>query len=55
VHAVIVISGHGDERGLLLPELAEEVRSRYPYDEVIRPQDFAGFLQLQNIRAGKLQ
>lgn len=46
-HDVIVISGHGDERGLLLPELAEEIRSRYPYQEVIRPQDFADFLQLQ--------
>ena len=47
LHEVIVISGHGDERGLLLPELAEEIRSRYPYHEVIRPQDFADFLQLQ--------
>src|SRR5713101_4725959 len=45
-HDVIVISGHGDERGLLLPELAKELRSNYPYDEVIRPPDFAEFLRL---------
>ena len=44
---VIVISGHGDERGLLLPELAEEIRNHYPYHEVIRPPDFADFLQLR--------
>jgi hypothetical protein len=46
-HEVIVISGHGDERGLLLPELAEELRSHYPYHEVIHSQDFADFLQLR--------
>ena len=43
---LIIISGHGDARGLLLPELAEEVRSRYPYNDVLRPEDFAHFLQL---------
>jgi hypothetical protein len=43
---VLVISAHGDERGLLLPELALSMRDRYPYDEVIRPEDFAQFLAL---------
>jgi hypothetical protein len=43
---LIIISGHGDERGLLLPELAQEVRNRYPYNEVLRPEDFTHFLQL---------
>ena len=28
VHDLIIIAGHGDERGLLLPELAEEIRSQ---------------------------
>ena len=45
-HDVIVISGHGDERGLLLPELVKEIRSEYPYNYVIRPEDFAKFLKL---------
>lgn len=46
VHNVIFIAGHGDERGLLLPELAEEIRCQYPYNEVIRTEDFARFLHL---------
>lgn len=43
---VIVLSFHGDERGLLLPPLGEEVRRLYPYGDVIKPADFAGFLNL---------
>ena len=43
---VIVLSFHGDERGLLLPALAEECRSLYPYGDVIRPADFNQFLAL---------
>ena len=45
-HEVIFICGHGDERGLVLPTLAADLRSRYPYDEVIRPDDFTTFLRL---------
>jgi hypothetical protein len=45
-HEVIVISGHGDERGLHLPELAQEIQDHYPYHDIIRPEDFANFLQL---------
>ena len=45
-HDLIIIAGHGDERGLLLPELAKEIANRYPYNEVIRPEDFGQFLQL---------
>lgn len=44
---VIILSAHGDGRGLLLPELAEEIKPLYPYNEVIRPADFADFLQLR--------
>ena len=43
---VIVLSFHGDERGLLLPTLGEDVRSLFPYNEVIQPADFAEFLDL---------
>lgn len=45
-HDLILISGHGDERGLLLPELDDEIAARYPYNDVIRPADFDQFLQL---------
>ena len=43
---VIILSFHGDERGLLLPALGEEVRSLFPYGDVIQPADFAEFLDL---------
>ena len=43
---ILMLTGHGDERGLLLPELAEAVRSHYPYHGVIRPDDFAQFIHL---------
>lgn len=45
-HNVIVLSFHGDERGLLLPPLAEECRCLYPFADVIGPDDFAQFLDL---------
>jgi hypothetical protein len=44
---VIVLAAHGDERGMLLPELADEFKPLYPYDTVIRPVDFAEFLRLR--------
>jgi hypothetical protein len=47
-HDIIIISGHGDERGLLLPELVEEIKDEYPYNDVISPKDFAEFLKLDN-------
>ncbi len=45
-HELILICGHGDERGVLLPELAEEVRARFPFNDLISPHDFAGFARL---------
>ena len=45
-HNVIILSFHGDDRGMLLPPLAEECRSLYPFFDVIRPADFARFLAL---------
>ena len=47
-HELIVFSAHGDESGLLLPELAPEIVRRYPYDKVIRPEDFRQFLRLKD-------
>jgi hypothetical protein len=43
---VIVLSFHGDERGLVLPPLDEECRSLFPYLDVIRAEDFGQFLDL---------
>ena len=43
---IIVISGHGDERGLMLPDLAADLQHRYPYRDVITPDDFRAFLRL---------
>lgn len=43
---VIVLSAHGDERGMLLPHIDEEFSSLYPYSDAIRPTDFAQFLAL---------
>lgn len=43
---VIILSFHGDKRGVLLPELSQDVRALYPYSDVIRPADFAQFLAL---------
>lgn len=45
-HDLIIISGHGDERGLLLPVLAVEIQHRYPYNDVITAADFGTFLRL---------
>lgn len=46
-HDLIVISAHGDERGLLLPELDPSVAKQFPYDRVITPSDFGDFLSLR--------
>lgn len=43
---VIILSFHGDERGLHLPSLGEDVSGAYPYGEAIRSTDFMEFLAL---------
>jgi hypothetical protein len=45
-HDLIIISGHGNEHGLILPQLAEAIADRYPYHDVIRAEDFAQFVRL---------
>ena len=47
IHDLILIAGHGDERGLLLPSLAESIKEDYPFVDVIRPDDFKTFLALE--------
>jgi len=44
---IIIICGHGNDRGLLLPELAGEIKDKYPYKDVIRPEDFKEFVRLE--------
>ena len=46
-HDLIVIAAHGDERGLLLPPLAEELRGKYRYFDHIAAADFASFARLR--------
>lgn len=43
---MIILAGHGDDQGLCLPELAEEIKASYKFQNRIRPQDFATFLSL---------
>ncbi len=31
----------------MLPELAEEIKDKYPYKDVIRPEDFKEFVRLE--------
>ncbi len=45
-HDLIILAGHGDEEGLCLPELAEEIKSSYQFQNRICPEDFASFLRL---------
>ena len=47
-HDLIILSFHGDDRGMLMPSLAEECRYTYPYFDVIGPDNFAQFLALEN-------
>ncbi len=45
---IIIIAGHGDERGICLPELAEEIKHKYPYDDVVTSEELKSFLKLKN-------
>ncbi|MBI4863426.1 MAG: hypothetical protein HY815_24640 [Candidatus Riflebacteria bacterium] len=43
----VVISCHGDDRGLILPELHESVDAVQPYRGALSPADLRSFLRLQ--------
>jgi hypothetical protein len=45
-HDLVIISGHGDASGLLLPKLHESVRHRFPFDQRITPDQFREFVKL---------
>jgi len=42
----IILSGHGDEKGLVLPELGPEIEKEQPYHGTTTPGDFKKFLNL---------
>ena len=46
-HELILICAHGDQRGVLLPPLADEVKAHFPFHDVISPDDFASFMRLE--------
>lgn len=48
LHEIVIISCHGDERGMILPELHEELEKEMPYQKVLTVSDFSQFLKLQN-------
>ena len=41
----LVLGGHGDARGFLLPELAEELHPRQPFHTVMTPEDVKDHLR----------
>ena len=47
-HDLILICAHGDKRGILLPLLADEVKARFAFCDVLSPDDFAGFVRLNS-------
>lgn len=48
-HELIFLCGHGNGRGVLLPELAEQVRAQFPFNDLISPRDFVGFVRLEYV------
>ncbi len=47
-HDLIIICGHGEAGALLLPELHESVKHKYPYDGRITGEQFRDFVDLDN-------
>jgi hypothetical protein len=48
LHEILILSCHGDERGMILPELSEELEKVMPYHEILTSKDCTEFLKLQN-------
>jgi hypothetical protein len=48
LHEILILSCHGDERGMLLPELSEELEKEMLYHKVLTAKDCSEFLKLQN-------
>lgn len=44
---LVIICAHGDERGLLLPDLAEDLKPNYPFADAISAADFSSFVKLE--------
>jgi hypothetical protein len=48
LHKIVIISCHGVEEGMILPELSEELEKEMPYHKILRTSNCAEFLNLQN-------
>lgn len=48
LYEILILSCHGNERGMLLPELAEELEKTMPYHKTLTATDCSEFLKLQN-------
>ena len=45
--SLVIITGHGDERGLIQADLAPELRPRQPFNDRLGPSELKRFGQLQ--------
>jgi hypothetical protein len=48
LHRIIIISCHGDEESLLIPELSPELEVEMPYQRKLTPHDLSNILNLNN-------
>jgi hypothetical protein len=48
LHEIVVISCHGDERGIILPELYAELEKEMPSRRILTASNLAEFLKLQD-------
>ena len=48
LHKTVIISCHGDEKGMILPELTPELENTMPYRRVLSASDCTEFLELKD-------
>ena len=48
LYEILILSCHGDEEGMILPELSAELEQAMPYHKVLTAKDCAEFLELKN-------
>ncbi|MGI4776304.1 MAG: hypothetical protein ACRYE9_05265 [Janthinobacterium lividum] len=46
LHRIAIISCHGSNEGLLLPDLAPDIEQKMPFHKLITPENFDSFLSL---------
>lgn len=45
---IIILSAHGDDNGMYLPDLGEQIPTIYPYRNQLKPDDFRKFIHLHD-------